>query len=412
MSLWEYKVISSAQQQLTNLSMLESFLNALGREQWEVVSWQIAPGDPLRFEGLARRPAFRDWFPEAAPKAKGAEDAEGKSVASEPEPELDIEEHLMALRPLLQRQGGSGSRSLPLEKLADELDETESELRAELEKLGLRIPARADEPSVRVEAGPDAYWVNQDRRGRLWLNCEGLDQKPARPEPKAEPARAAVRAGSPDERRRELLGQMRPAMKRNRRGPGYSGNLGFLARKLKRDEKDLLAELRILGFAVPQQQGEKTPPVECGGFWFRLNRNQKGEVWMNARERPGEERTPAPEAQPEMPPPARAAEPLEAAAVEAEESLAELLGKLEPFLKKSKGGLRSAPLAELAAESRRTETDLLDRLVRLGLALPANPETKPAAVESGANRYWIALAEDESFHLRSRMVPRRRPRSK
>jgi hypothetical protein len=73
MANWEYKVLSGGKMGLGSMSMLEQFLNELGQQQWEVVSWQTDPETPLKFSGLARRPILRDISPGEMPAAMDKE---------------------------------------------------------------------------------------------------------------------------------------------------------------------------------------------------------------------------------------------------------------------------------------------------------------------------------------------------
>jgi len=61
MAVWEYKVISSGKGGFASPALLESFLNQLGTDEWEIVEFRGQPDNPLAFSGLARRPTQRDW---------------------------------------------------------------------------------------------------------------------------------------------------------------------------------------------------------------------------------------------------------------------------------------------------------------------------------------------------------------
>src|SRR5271166_5179522 len=61
MAVWEYKVISSGKGGFATPALLESFLNQLGTDEWEIVEFRGQPDNPLAFSGLARRPTQRDW---------------------------------------------------------------------------------------------------------------------------------------------------------------------------------------------------------------------------------------------------------------------------------------------------------------------------------------------------------------
>src|ERR1700761_8297440 len=74
MSVWEYKVISSGKGGFATPALLETFLNQLGKDEWEIIRFQSLPDNPLAFTGLARRPTQRDWsIQDAAAAAAKAE---------------------------------------------------------------------------------------------------------------------------------------------------------------------------------------------------------------------------------------------------------------------------------------------------------------------------------------------------
>jgi hypothetical protein len=61
MSLGEYKMITSGRGGFASPALMEKFLNDLGKEDWEIVSFQMQPDNILAFNGLARRTTQRDW---------------------------------------------------------------------------------------------------------------------------------------------------------------------------------------------------------------------------------------------------------------------------------------------------------------------------------------------------------------
>src|SRR5271169_4416546 len=76
MAVWEYKVISSGKGGFATPALLESFLNQLGTDEWEIVECRGQPDNPLAFSGLARRPTQRDWTLEDAAAAAARVEAE------------------------------------------------------------------------------------------------------------------------------------------------------------------------------------------------------------------------------------------------------------------------------------------------------------------------------------------------
>ena len=69
MSLWEYKHITSGPHGFATPALLESYLNQLGKDEWEIISYQTLPTNSLAFNGIARRTTLRDWTLESAAAA-------------------------------------------------------------------------------------------------------------------------------------------------------------------------------------------------------------------------------------------------------------------------------------------------------------------------------------------------------
>src|SRR5277367_3342306 len=99
MSVWEYKVITSGKGGFATPVLLESFLNQLGKDEWEIIRFQSQADNALAFTGLARRPTQRDWTLEDAVAAAARTEAdklraefaakfkEGSGSAGEDKPE-------------------------------------------------------------------------------------------------------------------------------------------------------------------------------------------------------------------------------------------------------------------------------------------------------------------------------------
>src|ERR1700689_3317695 len=83
MAVWEYKIISSGKGGFATPVLLESFLNQLGSEQWEIVEFRTQADNPLAFSGLARRPTQRDWTLEDAAAAAARAEADKLRVEFE-----------------------------------------------------------------------------------------------------------------------------------------------------------------------------------------------------------------------------------------------------------------------------------------------------------------------------------------
>src|ERR1700760_466885 len=76
MPLWEYKVISSGKGGFATPALMESFLNQLGKDEWEIIHFKTPPDNALAFSGLARRSTQRDWTLEDAAAAAARTEAE------------------------------------------------------------------------------------------------------------------------------------------------------------------------------------------------------------------------------------------------------------------------------------------------------------------------------------------------
>ena len=76
MSNWEYKVISSGKGGFASPALMEKFLNDLGQENWEIVSFHQPADNALAFHGLARRSTQKDWTLEDAAKAAARAEAD------------------------------------------------------------------------------------------------------------------------------------------------------------------------------------------------------------------------------------------------------------------------------------------------------------------------------------------------
>src|SRR5262245_33585602 len=83
MALWEYKVITSGPHGFASPAMMETHLNTLGKDEWEIIHFQTLPSNPLAFNGLARRSTMRDWVP---PEIAAAASAPSRPSAYEPAP--------------------------------------------------------------------------------------------------------------------------------------------------------------------------------------------------------------------------------------------------------------------------------------------------------------------------------------
>ena len=388
MANWEYKVISSGKGGFASPALMEKFINDLGQENWEIISFHQPPENALAFTGLARRTTQKDWTLEDAAKAAARAEADKlraefeakfKAASGVPQPataeeqgatflaeeklgaegsirrlrdtsrdddpdapedesgappkndwdKLASEDELPtffdALRPHMRRNQRGPGMSVGTDFLAKKWRMEESDIKTALVECGMQIPADETAKPVYVEYEGELYWVNINRRGEIWINLREkpepvfrivpgkrltdeeapvTEAAPAAPPrehfvPKPQPApqeatqprepRPAPAPGAPQAQSREpqqprtLLDKIRGMMRRNRRGNGMSGSFPFLIKALKTTEAGLLEQLAALGLVLQDERDPKPAFHEEGDFLYWMNKNQRGEIWINAR---------------------------------------------------------------------------------------------------------------------------------
>jgi hypothetical protein len=456
MAVWEYKVISSGKGGFATPALLESFLNQLGTDEWEIVEFRGQPDNPLAFSGLARRSTQRDWTLEDAAAAAARTEAEklrvefeakfrSATAASAPAPaeapteeggreqdglrrlrdterdsdpdapegdapedewdKLGAEDELPtffeAMRPHLRRNQRGPGLSVGVDYLAKKWDISEHDVIGALKECGLEVPEDENAKPVYVDYDGDLYWVNVNRRGELWVNTKEKSRPVFRTVQGArvEPAEAPVGeepGGQQEERkpraRREdaeqdpgapaaplptgdaLLGRIRPQMRRNRREPGGSGSISFLSRALKCSESALVEAFNAMGLATPGSAGDPPAHLEIGSELWWLNMDQRGGIWINAREKRGDETAGAQ-------PPSDSASP----------APGNVLAAVRLLLKETKTGGLAAPVERLAGELGKSVDELLGALVSSGLRVPEKTREKPAFAEHAGQIFWLNL---------------------
>jgi hypothetical protein len=404
MALWEYKVITSGKGGFATPALLESYLNQLGTDEWEIIEFRAQPDNPLAFHGLARRSTQRDWTLEAA--ATAAAKAEADKLRAE-----------FAAKFQAATTGAAGAAS-------------------------------AAEPGTSAaEAGEPA----RDDAFRPLRNTEhDLD-----PDALDDTAVEETNEWPEEDQLPSFFEAIRPHMRRNQRGPGHSVSVDYLVKKFDMLEGDLMTALQECGFPVPEDEDEKPVHLEYDGDIYWVNVNRRGEIWINMREKPrpvfkiakampiapevapekadsGERKAesvasdaPASESKTEALTPqtddrnrrrderrqkgdgrGQPAQGREAkAGASADQAGAkpdtagntapaplpagtELLDKLRPLMRRGRGGW-SGSIGYLARAVRRSEADLSAALAALGLQLPAAGGEKPALVEVGELSYWL-----------------------
>jgi hypothetical protein len=456
MAVWEYKVISSGKGGFATPALLESFLNQLGTDEWEIVEFRGQPDNPLAFSGLARRPTQRDWTledaaaaaaraeadklrvefeakfrsataPSEAAPALAPEEAAGREQdglrrlrdterdsdpdapdADAPEDEWDklgtgdeLPTFFEAMRPHLRRNQRGPGLSVGVDYLAKKWDMSEGDVIGALKECGLEIPDDEDAKPVYVDYDGDLYWVNINRRGELWVNTkektrpvfrtvQAAKVEPEEGAPEAEaPVRQEERKPRPrrDEAEKEpgapaqlptgeaLLERIRPQMRRNRREPGGSGSVSFLSRALKCSETALVEAFNAMGLASPGAAGDPPAYLEVGTELWWLNKDNRGGIWINAREKRGDG-------------PADAQPSASDAAVPAPGNV---LAAVRLLLKETKTGGVAATVERLAAELGRPVDELLGALTSSGLRVPEKAREKPAFAEHAGEIFWLNL---------------------
>jgi hypothetical protein len=266
-----------------------------------------------------------------APRAESGHPAETNApapVASEPSVQPPAErpanplpagpELLDQLRPAMRRNRHGAGLSGSVSYLARAFRIEPRALVAAFESLGLVLPSRPSDKPVFVDIGPFVYWLNRDKTGQVWINTrEKRDEiqtppvaqasdSPAAPTEPGTSAPVAAAVESPVEAKPEAvpaastevapaegipvvpaagtpLTAVRLLLRETKRG-GIAEELGKLAEQLGKTTEDLLATLVGAGMSVPEKPREKPVFVEHAGEILWLNRNAKGQLWLNAKD--------------------------------------------------------------------------------------------------------------------------------
>jgi len=337
-----------------------------------------------------------------------------------------------ALKPhMRQNQRGPG-KSVGVDFLAKKWRLEEAEIRGALVECGLQIPADENAKPVYVEYDGDLFWVNINRRGETWINTREKPDPvfrivpgkpvadedapadivpppaPRREQPAREPRPAAPEVQRPEPRAEQPRGEPRPPagpqtlltkirgmMRRNRRGHGWSGSFPYLTKAMKVDEAGLLAQLAEFGLRL--EGGPEPVLAEENGFVYWLNKNQRGEIWINAEEKREEKREQKPDNRgqrteaPSVPEAAAPGEgqspaPVETKPLPPENILTAVRLLMQP---KKRGEGVTAQVKELAEKLEKSDEQVLALLASTGLQLPESPKAKPTFAEHGGEIYWL-----------------------
>jgi len=330
-----------------------------------------------------------------------------------------------ALKPHMRRNQRGAGMSVGVDYLAKKWKLEEADVKGALVECGLQIPADENAKPVYVEYDGDLYWVNINRRGEIWINTrekpepvfrivqgkrladdevpaeiaaapapgtqesrreERREERPRQTPPPAQPSRED--AGTP----KTLLAKIRGMMRRNRRGHGWSGSFPYLTKALKLDEAQLLEQLAAFGLRL--EGGAEPVIAQENGFAYWLNKNQRGEIWINAEEGTGsrEPRTEDRGQNAETEPEGERAHESPSADHRAAKSLPpeNILTAVRLLMApKKRGEGVTAPIGELAAKLEKSDEQVLAMLASTGLQLPESPKAKPTFAEHGGEIYWL-----------------------
>jgi hypothetical protein len=334
-----------------------------------------------------------------------------------------------ALKPHMRRNQRGAGMSVGLDFLAKKWKLEEADIKGALVECGMQIPADENAKPVYVEYDGDLYWVNINRRGEVWINTrekpepvfrivagkrladdevpaeiaaasvpqapapqerrddhrrdERREERPRPPQPQNQPPRED--AGAP----KTMLAKIRGMMRHNRRGHGWSGSFPYLTKALKLDEAQLLEQLAAFGLRL--EGGAEPVIAHENGFAYWLNKNQRGEIWINAEEekhgarsgeRGAEQSAPAEERAHEDPQPPVA----ETKTLPPENILTAVRLLMQP---KKRGEGVTAQIGELSAKLEKSDEQVLAMLASTGLQLPESPKAKPTFAEHGGEIYWL-----------------------
>ncbi len=529
MSLWEYKMITSGRGGFASPALMEKFLNDLGKDDWEIVSFQIQPDNILAFNGLARRTTQRDWTLQdaAAAAAKleadklraefeskfknatssattvGTDEVPDATLADKAAPEdgfrkprdterdhdpeaheeeqakdewdkLGEEDELPsffdAMKPHMRRNQRGPGMSVGVDFLAKKWDFSDADIIGALRECGFTMPDDEDTAPAYVEYDGDVYWVNINRRGELWINTKekprpvfrtvkatpyaapegeasapvhaqsqaSVNQRDPLTDPTAHrseapvfmpkprealptkrmaepmfpvegapaPAPAPAPAALPSEplaQGPELLDKVRPLMRRNRRGPGGSGSLPFLARGLRCSDADLMGGFAALGLVLPPMPTDKPIFVAIGEHVWWLNQDSRGGVWINGREKLDSDTPAAPSADVT---PSNATTTSEfiapVAAIPPPPAPANVLSGVRLLLKETKTGGFAGKLDRVAENLEKSPEELLAALLNAGLKAPEKTREKPVFVEHAGEIFWLNLNAKEELWVNAK----------
>ncbi|MCW5548559.1 MAG: hypothetical protein KIT44_06300 [Opitutaceae bacterium] len=385
-----------------------------------------APAEPQALSYLEEKAAPDDGFRKPVdtsrddePDAPEEEKDDWDKLAEEDE----LPTFFDALKPHMRRNQRGPGMSAGLDYLAKKWDLAEEDIKGALVECGFQIPADENAKPVYIEYDGDLFWVNINRRGEIWINtrekprpvfrvvpgnkvaaeeaaepANGGNRRPEPTEPAGEPTaetskpKAEPKPAAPLPAGPELLEKIRPHMRRNRRGPGGSGSTSFLARALRTTEAELISSFGALGLSLPDKSGDQPVYAEFGAELWWLNKDQRGGVWINGREKK-EGETLASATAAGSAPVETAGEPAANTAPAADTAPAPKPETVFPavrlLLKPGKTGTFAGETEKLAGELGKPVEEFIATLTALGLKVPEKAREKPVFVEHAGEIFWL-----------------------
>src|SRR5690606_3483047 len=220
MALWEYKIITSGKGGFASPTLLETYLNQLGKDEWEIIQFHTQPDNPLAFNGMARRPTQREWTLEAAVAAAA------KAEADKLRAELIQQQHAGRIDPAAA--GGD----------ADATDADAEPVEKPLAAEGIR--------KVRdTERDNDPEALAAEEQGIAGGDWDDFDEF--------------------DDDLPTFFDAIKPHQRKNPKGPGSAVGVDFLAKRWEQTEADLVGALRECGFTIPESEDEEPVYLEFEG---------------------------------------------------------------------------------------------------------------------------------------------------
>ncbi len=366
--------------------------------------------------------------------------------------ELDMEDDLPtlldAIKPHLRRNQRGPGEAAAIDYLAKRWDQESEDVVGALVECGFVVPENDETLPDYFDFEGDLFWLNCNNRGQLFINVRekprakfkstkmkkvdaddpaiedvrseheaDLTEKRKKSEERA--ARKAAEAAKPGEPLPEgmaVLEVLKPKMRRNRRGPGLSGSISFLAKALKHSEETILDALKDVDLVLPEDKDDKPNFVEEAGELFWLKQDNRGGVWINCRDKDKTKsksaKSPA-EADDKDGPKEAASEPAEGNEMTfapGPNSVSALRLLLKP---KSRGVGVSGEISKISDELNKPTVEILEVLVKAGLNVPEDAEEKPKFIELGDEILWLNRnAKDDSLWLNAKVKPKRKTTAK